>query len=60
MNLFFYKNRKKIIILGISLILFGAILAYLKWGIEPEETIAGVFSGVGLSISVFAFSLKGN
>lgn len=60
MNLFFYKNRKKIIILGISLILFGAILAYLKWGIEPEETIAGVFFGVGLSISIFAFSLKGN
>ncbi len=58
MNLYFYNNRKKILFIGVFLFLIGVVLAYLKWGFEPEETIAGVFCGLGFGISLLSFSLK--
>ncbi|WP_405610356.1 hypothetical protein [Polaribacter sp. Asnod1-A03] len=53
-----YKNRKKLMLLGFLLLFFGALLTYLKWGIEPQETIAGLLCGIGLSLIIFPFSLK--
>ncbi len=58
MKLFFYRNRKKIQILSILLLVFGAILAYLNWGIEPEETIAGFLVGLGFGILLLSLNLK--
>ncbi|MCG1035055.1 hypothetical protein [Polaribacter sargassicola] len=53
-----YKNRKKLVLIGFLLTFFGALLAYLKWGIEPEETIAGFLCGIGASLILFSFGLK--
>lgn len=58
MSLYFYRNRKKILILGIILILSGASLAFLKWGIEPEETIAGFLVGLGFGIFLISIGSK--
>lgn len=58
MNLFFYRNRKKIQAFSILLLLLGAILAFLNWGIEPEETIAGFLVGLGFGILLLSFNLK--
>ncbi|GAB7255770.1 hypothetical protein [Polaribacter sp. OB-PA-B3] len=58
MKLFFYRNRKKIQILSILLLVFGAILAYLNWGIEPQETIAGFLVGLGFGILLLSLNLK--
>ncbi|MFD2529767.1 MULTISPECIES: hypothetical protein [Polaribacter] len=58
MNLFFYNNRKKIRAFSILLLLLGAILAFLNWGIEPEETIAGFLVGLGFGILLLSFNLK--
>jgi len=55
---FLYQNRKKILVFGFLLILFGAILAFKKWGIEPEETIAGFLCGLGVGISLISFGIK--
>lgn len=58
MNHFLYNNRKKITFLGILFIIIGAVLAYLKWGIEPEETIAGVFCGLGFGLTILSLGMK--
>jgi len=58
MNQFLYKNKKKITFLGILFLISGLFLAYLKWGIEPQETIAGFLCGLGFGISVLGFGLK--
>lgn len=58
MNSFFYKNRKKTLALGVVLLLSGVYLAFQKWGIEPQETLAGVLCGLGLGIVVISLSIK--
>ena len=45
MNKKLYKNRKPLLLIGVLLTIFGILLAYFKWGIEPEETISGVLCG---------------
>ncbi|MHB0754861.1 hypothetical protein [Polaribacter sp. M15] len=58
MNAFFSKNRKLILAIAILLLIIGAVMAFVFWGIEPQETIAGTFCGIGLSIAIFSLSLK--
>lgn len=58
MNLYFYNNCKKIILICVILLLTGSILAFLKLEIEPQETIAGVFCGLGVSMILFPLSQK--
>lgn len=58
MNLYFYNNRRKILFVGVLLIIIGVVIAYSKWGIEPEETIAGVLCGLGFGIAIISLSLK--
>ncbi|MGJ8761272.1 MULTISPECIES: hypothetical protein [unclassified Polaribacter] len=52
MKNFLYIHRKKVPLIGISLILIGALLAYLQWGKEPGETISGVFCGLGFGLTI--------
>ncbi|MEO9572363.1 MAG: hypothetical protein ABJH82_11010 [Polaribacter sp.] len=58
MNSFFYNHRKKIPFVGVFLLILGIIVAYFKWGFEPEETIAGVLCGLGLSLTIIGFGIK--
>lgn len=58
MNNLLYIHRKKIPFIGVFLFILGVILAYLKWGIEPQETIAGVLCGLGLSLTIIGFGIK--
>lgn len=53
-----FKYRKEIILIGILLTISGAFLAYFKWGIEPQETIAGALCGVGFSLIIFTLGVK--
>jgi len=43
---------------GICLLIFGATLAYLKWGTEPLETVAGVFCGLGFGLTIASLGMK--
>jgi hypothetical protein len=56
--LFIYKNRTKLLTLGILSILSGAFLAIKNRGIEPEETIASFLCGIGLGIALISDSIK--
>ena len=58
MNTFLYKNRKKLLALGVLLILSGIILAFQKWGIEPEETITGFLCALGLGVVLVSIGKK--
>jgi hypothetical protein len=58
MNNKIYKNRKSILVISIILFTIGLLIAYYNWGTEPNETIGGVFCGLGLGISLISFSLK--
>ena len=58
MNAYLYKNKLKITLLGVFSIITGTVLAYLKWGIEPEETIAGVFCGLGFGLTIIGLGLQ--
>jgi hypothetical protein len=58
MNIFLFKNRKIILVLGILLLLCGSIIGILKWGIEPEKTIAGFLCGLGLGVIIISFAQK--
>lgn len=53
-----YKNKKVVLIIGAVFLISGAILAYYKWGIEPEETISGILCGLGLSLTILSFGIK--
>lgn len=53
-----YKNKKIVLSTGSIFLLFGVLLAYNKWGLEPEETIAGVLCGLGLSLTILSFGIK--
>ncbi len=33
-------------------------MAFIFWGVEPQETIAGVLCGIGFSVTIFYLSLK--
>jgi len=46
------------LVLGILLLLCGSIIGILKWGIEPEETIAGFLCGLGLGVIIISFAQK--
>ncbi|APZ45670.1 hypothetical protein BW723_04870 [Polaribacter reichenbachii] len=58
MKIDFYTHRKKFLVFGILSLISGVLLAFLKWGIEPEETIAGTLCGVGLPIIIISLSSK--
>ena len=58
MNEKIYNNRKKILIIAILITLTGIGLSFLKWGIEPEETIAGFLCGLGVFTLIFSLGLK--
>ncbi len=57
-NPFLYKNRSRLLAIGVLLILSGLILAFKKWRIEPEETIAGFLCGAGMGLVVVSLGLK--
>jgi hypothetical protein len=58
MSQFLYKNKKAILLLGILLLLCGVVLAFSKWGIEPEETVAGFLCGLGFGVALISFGIK--
>ena len=58
MNKLLVKNKKTVIAIGILFCIVGVLLAYLKWGIEPEETIAGFLCGIGFSITILGLGIK--
>lgn len=58
MSFYTCNNRKNITIIGLVLLVIGIVFAYIKWGVEPEETIAGVFCGLGFGMSVFGLGIQ--
>jgi len=55
-KLYLHKN---IIIFCFGIVFFlGIIMAYFYWNIEPQETIAGILCGIGISGFLLSFSLK--
>lgn len=58
MNQVIYKNRNKVLVVSIFLILIGILLGYVKYGVEPWETIGGFFFGIGISLAIISLSLK--
>ena len=58
MNKFLIRNKKNVIAFGLVLVVLGAIFAYLKWGDEPEETIAGVLCGLGFGLTVIGLGIQ--
>ncbi|CAM1349463.1 hypothetical protein [Tenacibaculum insulae] len=53
-----YKNRKKILFIGIFLTVLGIILGYCTYGTEPWETIGGFLSGFGIGVILLSLGLK--
>jgi hypothetical protein len=58
MNLYFFKNKKKILVIGVLLLFAGSMLSYIKQTIEPEETIGGFLCGIGTAIIILSLNLK--
>jgi hypothetical protein len=55
---FLYKNRTKLLSLGVLSILSRAFLEIKNREVEPEETIAGFLCGLGLGITLISVSIK--
>ncbi|CAL2102368.1 conserved protein of unknown function [Tenacibaculum sp. 190130A14a] len=58
MNQVVYRNRKKILIVSVFLLIIGFVMTYLKYGIEPWETIGGFLCGIGISFGIISLSSK--
>lgn len=58
MNDKIYKNRKKILTVATLITIAGVVLSFLKWGVEPEETIAGFLCGLGVFTIIFSLGIK--
>ena len=58
MNNFLIINQKRVIAFGIILIVLGVVFAYIKWGEEPEETIAGVLCGLGFGLTIIGLGIQ--
>jgi hypothetical protein len=54
----FYRNKNKVFVLGILVTFLSVVLACKKWGIEPEETIAGFLCAFGTGTILLSFNLK--
>jgi len=53
------RNRKLLIIIGITVIIGGIALAYIAGDAEPWGTIGGILSAIGLFLSLMpGFSKK--
>lgn len=53
-----YRNRNVVLVLAIVLFLAGAYMAYVFWGVEPQETYAGYLIGFGVGTLVIYSAIK--
>lgn len=53
-----YNYRKTLRLIGIVALTIGLLMAYFYWNIEPQESISGVFCGIGVSMIIIFSSLK--
>lgn len=58
MRRFFYRNRNVVLVLGILLLISGALIGYLFYGTEPHETYGGVLCGLGIGVLLTYFSIR--
>jgi hypothetical protein len=58
MGLEISKYRTQAIVFCVLIIFIGGILGYLKYGIEPFETIGGFLCGLGLILLLVAIFSK--
>jgi peptidoglycan/LPS O-acetylase OafA/YrhL len=58
MKRFFYQNRNLVLVLGILLLISGALMGYLFYGTEPHETYGGILCGLGFGILLLYFSIR--
>lgn len=58
MKRFFYRNRNVVLVLGVLLLISGALIGYLFYGTEPNETHGGVLCGLGFGVLLIYFSIK--
>ncbi|MEE4000067.1 hypothetical protein V1T75_06920 [Tenacibaculum sp. FZY0031] len=53
-----YRNKKVVLLIGISIITIGGIMGFYTYGNEPEETISGIVSGIGFGVTFITLTLK--